>query len=142
MHLYSEWCREQNINKLFLHIYLNYFIQERKRNTKTHFVHCQGRRSAECRVHIIIIVKKRDSLCCTKRMTECICASRCEMIFFFFFLNKNENYFFIDLFVSRRSLKWGTRRRQTKTRFIFALLITNHKKSAFRENKFRKSVRS
>lgn len=34
---------------------------ERKRNTKTHFVHCQGRRSAECRVHIIIIIVKKKA---------------------------------------------------------------------------------
>lgn len=27
---------------------------------KTHFAHCQGRRSVECRVHIIIIV---DCMC-------------------------------------------------------------------------------
>lgn len=39
--------------------------EKKKRNTKTHFVHCQGRRSVECRVHIIIIVV----------MTVCVCAS-------------------------------------------------------------------
>lgn len=60
LHLYGwwrEWTKKRNIFS-FIHT-------ERKRNTKTHFVHCQGRRSAECRVHIIIIVVA----------TVCVCAS-------------------------------------------------------------------
>lgn len=51
-------------------INFSYIHAERKRNTKTHFVHCQGRRSAECRVHIIIIVVKE---------CMCLCIAPSEM---------------------------------------------------------------
>ena len=44
------------------------YEKKKKEYKKTHFAHCQGRRSVECRVHIIIIVVT----------TVCVCASRTE----------------------------------------------------------------
>lgn len=56
LHLYGWWWREWIKKEFFSYIYSYMHDEEKKRNTKTHFVHCQGRRSVECRVHIIIIV--------------------------------------------------------------------------------------